>query len=49
MRHKTKILLTGAALAGLIGLAATGVSYAGGDWHGKSGHHGSHQDRKSVV
>lgn len=47
MRHKTKVLLTSAALAGLIGLAASGASYAGGDWHGKGGqgsyggHHGS--------
>jgi len=42
MKHKTKILLTGAALAGVIGLAAMGVSHAGGDWHGKSGSYSGH-------
>ena len=42
MKRNTKFLLTGAALAGLIGLATVGVSHAGGDWHGKYGSYGGH-------
>ena len=43
MQRKTKILLTAGGLAGLIGLATMGASYAGGDWHGKyGGYHGGY-------
>ena len=42
MKRNTKFLLTGAALAGLIGLATVGASHAGGDWHGKGGYYGGH-------